>query len=128
LSQAHEFPRWKYSVNAKYDLPVQASLGNVAVYGNWGWQGRGYIGPYGDPVALQGAYGIFNGGADWKHLGGGPVDVSFFINNAFNKTYAINDASFYTFFGASSLTYGLPRMYGVRLNYRFGAGAQGTMR
>jgi iron complex outermembrane receptor protein len=124
LSQAHEFPRWKYSLNARYSLPLQATLGTISAYGNWGWQAHGYIGPYGDPVAQQGAYGIFNGGADWKNIGGGPVDVSFFINNAFNKTYAISDASFYTFFGSSSLTYGLPRMYGVRLNYRFGGGAK----
>jgi iron complex outermembrane recepter protein len=121
LSQAHEFPKWKYSVNSKYKLPVASTLGDISVNANWSWQSNSYIGPYGDPVAVQTAYGLLNLGANWNHINGTAFDVSLFMTNALNKLYAINDFAAYNLDATDVLTYGLPRMYGVRVNYRFGA-------
>jgi iron complex outermembrane receptor protein len=121
LTQAHEFPKTKYGLSAKYHLPLSPQAGDFSLGANWGWQAHSYVGPLGDPAAPQAPYGLLNLSADWEHIGRGPLDASFFMTNATNKVYAVNDWALYAFTGTSGITYGLPRMYGVRVNYRFGA-------
>jgi iron complex outermembrane recepter protein len=55
---------------------------------------------------------------DWKQIAGKPIDVQLFCSNALNKVYENGGIGF---IGVSEVTYGDPRLYGIRLSYRFGA-------
>ncbi|MFT3728637.1 MAG: TonB-dependent receptor plug domain-containing protein [Terricaulis sp.] len=67
-------------------------------------------------------YGVLNLSMDANNVAGSPVDLTFFINNVTDNTYATGTADFYNSpFGVATLTFGEPRMYGMRLRYRFGS-------
>ena len=113
-------PKYKYGVNARYRLPVASALGGMNVSANWSWQDDVFITTAVDPLAVQRAYGLLTLGANWDRIAGSPVDASLFMTNATDKTYATGSFSLYDCCGFSGLTYGEPRMYGVRVRYRFG--------
>lgn len=106
---------WQYGVNGRYILPIPDSLGNVAVMANWHWQDH-----FGDFLGTSQipAYGLLNLSLDWKQIAGKPIDAQLFCSNALNKTYENGGIGF---IGISEVTYGDPRLYGIRLAYRFGA-------
>jgi iron complex outermembrane receptor protein len=65
------------------------------------------------------SFDLLNLNLNWTNIASSGVDASIFAANALNKKY-------YTYFGAGgaqglqTATLGQPRMYGVRLRYRFG--------
>lgn len=120
-SKTIQRPPMKYGVNARYTLPLDARLGDISASANWTWQSTS--GDYSQPGGLQYAFGLLTLGANWEHIGGGPLSASFFMNNALDKTYVTNPLPFTSSFGYSSGVYGPPRMFGFRLLYRFGAEA-----
>jgi len=66
---------------------------------------------------------LLNMSAEWRGIEGSPVDVSLFVSNALNKDYVQSPVPNFMPFGfgyGGDLTYGEPRMYGIRLRYRFG--------
>lgn len=62
---------------------------------------------------------ILNLSATWENVMGAPVDISVFGTNVLNEKYyiSLNDNTSRSF---RSALLGEPRMYGVRLKYRFG--------
>ena len=72
------------------------------------------------PQAIQGPYGLLTLGANWDRIAGTPFDLTFFMTNALDKEYIANTVAIRSL-GFTSHTYGEPRMWGVRLRYRFGA-------
>jgi iron complex outermembrane receptor protein len=105
----------KYGVNARYRLPVPGSIGDLSARAYWAWQGQG--GDFLGTTQLP-AYGVLNLSFNWDHIVGGPLDASLFVNNATDKKYANGGIAF---LGFTERTYGAPIMFGVRVNYRFGA-------
>ncbi|HEX7858001.1 MAG TPA: TonB-dependent receptor [Sphingobium sp.] len=65
------------------------------------------------------ASNIINLNVNWDNVGGRPLDLSFFMTNVTNQVYyvSLNDN---TSRGFVSRLLGEPRMWGVRLKYRFG--------
>ena len=61
--------------------------------------------------------------ANWDNVYGSPFDVSLFASNLLNKVYVTQGTLSFepAFFGYATQIFGEPRMYGIRLNYRFGA-------
>jgi iron complex outermembrane recepter protein len=113
-------PRFQYGVNARYDLPVRATLGEPSLSAHWGWQSiSGTPEQYVGPGAEIPAYGLLTVGANWNRIAGSAIDATFFMTNALNKTYVTNPQSLYNTFGVSFTSYGEPRMYGLRLRYTF---------
>jgi iron complex outermembrane receptor protein len=114
--------RNKYGVGARYLLPINRDAGDLSVSADWNWQSRTTFrfGP-----DLQPAYGLLTVGADWNHIYGQPIGVSFFMTNALDHVYAVNSFDFTNmvlgFVGTRATTYGEPRMYGFRVHYDFGA-------
>ena len=67
------------------------------------------------------AYGVLNAGLDLRNVGGQPFDIGLFVNNLTDVARPIGVLDGYTTaVGVVGLTYTEPRMYGVRLAYRFG--------
>lgn len=119
-------PRHKMGLTARWHLPVAESFGDVFVAGTIYRQTR--VAYSDDNIGFSPAFGpaytIANFSVDFDGIGGLPMDLSFFLKNAFDKEYVaagglINNA----IYGSATLYYGEPRTYGVQLRYRFGRGA-----
>jgi len=114
---ANRIPR-EYGVNARYYLPVPDSLGKVSALANWHWQAH-----FGDFLGTSQipAYGLLNLSLNWDKINRSPFDAQIFVSNALNKTYISGGIGF---LGFEESTYGDPRLYGIRVTYRFGAEAK----
>jgi iron complex outermembrane receptor protein len=73
--------------------------------------------PYLAPQLIEPGYGVVNLRTDWKRIWGSPTDLTFFVNNAGDKTYITGGA---VVVGAMAATYAPPRMFGAELTYHFG--------
>ena len=67
------------------------------------------------------AYGLLNLSLNWDKINRSPFDAQIFVSNALNKTYISGGIGF---LGFEESTYGDPRLYGIRVTYRFGAEAK----
>lgn len=67
------------------------------------------------------AYGLLNASIGLKDIGGRPIDLTVFANNITNEAKPVGVLDQYAqSSGMVGLTYTEPRMYGVRIGYRFG--------
>lgn len=115
------FPRHKVTVGFTYHLPLDEKIGAISVGANLAYQGQLWLSTTRDPFDSQDAYSTLNATANWNDIVGYPVDLSFFINNATNRLIKAGSFSLYNTLGLTTVLYAEPRMYGVRLRYRFGA-------
>ena len=78
--------------------------------------------PQMQPGAVLEPYGTLNASIDWKNIAGSGFDLGVFGTNITNKTYRISNNDVYQSGSLLywSTMYGEPRMYGMRLTYRFG--------
>ena len=67
------------------------------------------------------AYGLLNTSIDLRNVGGSGFDVGVFANNVTDKEVPVGVLDQYVgSTGTVGLTYNEPRMYGIRVGYRFG--------
>jgi iron complex outermembrane receptor protein len=114
LSPAH-----KYSVTATYDLPVPESWGELAVSSTYVYTDEQLVAVT-SPFGVLPSYEIVNFNLNWSNIGGGPVDASLFVTNAFDEEYLVYVPGLYSSLGAEFRNLGVPRMAGIRLRYNFG--------
>jgi iron complex outermembrane receptor protein len=117
-------PKYKYGIGATYRLPLPDSVGTFSISASYDWQDKSLVVPYSDPFNQRDSYGLLTLGANWRDVGGTPLDLGFFMTNATNKEYVLGGLPLTNQLGTSTLTYGAPRMYGFRLGYRFGGEAR----
>lgn len=121
-SKTFSFPKTKYSAYVRYDLPISSDAGGFSVEAHWNWQSDS-----GDYTQANGngiikAFGLLNLSASWTDVNTMPVDLEFYMSNATNKLYLTQASpSWMPGLGYTTQVYGMPRMYGARLRYRFGA-------
>jgi iron complex outermembrane receptor protein len=108
-------PRWSYTADARYRLPVPFDVGNFYFDANYYHVDQEYQG-----YALLPAYGLTNLTLQWLDVGHKGVDVTLFADNVANKEYVHNVLLSTNSFGVFSGDYGPPRMYGIRVRYSFG--------
>jgi iron complex outermembrane recepter protein len=120
LTGASDSPPRKYGVNARYHLPVGDRAGDISVRANWNWQAQsGSVAQiYGGVIP---SFGLLNLSADWNGVSGTRFDASLFASNVLNKIYIVGGFSFVNSLGFAEERFGEPRMYGIRVRYRFGA-------
>lgn len=115
--ETYNRPPYKYGLNARYKVTA-GDAGTVSVWGSYTWQDKS-----GDTVDVGGmipAFGLLTLGAAWDEVAGRPIDVNLYATNVLDKTYIVQAQSLYSFgLGAALATYGPPRMYGLRVRYRF---------
>ena len=77
------------------------------------------------PITYASEYGILpgskviNANVNWENVGGMPIDAAFFVTNLTNeKTYL--HVNVQSTAGFLSSIIGEPRMYGLRLKWKFG--------
>ena len=67
------------------------------------------------------AYGLLNATLELRNIGGRPLDISLFANNLTDATRPVGVLDQYVgSTGTVGLVYNEPRMFGVRIGYRFG--------
>lgn len=114
-------PKHKLSVTPSIRVPMNDDLGSLtlsATYVHTSSQvtSAATVTPFG----VVPAFDLLNLNVAWNSVGGLPVDLSAFVTNVTNEKY-------YNFIGggwqSTGIEYGsvgMPRMWGVRLKYRFG--------
>jgi iron complex outermembrane receptor protein len=72
--------------------------------------------------ALLPAYTVSDFFVEWKQVANLPVDLTAFVDNAFNRLYVNNVSVDAPGIGVYSGSYAPPRLFGLRARYRFGGG------
>ena len=121
-------PKHKLTVSANYDFHLSQSVGDVSIGATWTWTSKVVTNfaepPFVDgiPIGITPAFSLVNVNLDWKGIGGSPIDASFFVYNLANKAVKLpNLTSYAASGGAAQIGLMPPRMYGLRLRYRFGS-------
>jgi iron complex outermembrane receptor protein len=119
-------PKWQYGIFTTYHLPLDASIGDVALTANYSWTGHQYDdGAIGEIYPITHSYDNLDIRIDWTDAFQYPVDLAFFMTNALDKTYIVGVTPVYTQLGFTSVNYSEPRMFGFSAKYRFGGPEQG---
>lgn len=116
-------PRNKVTVGASWESEIGGNLGTLVLSANYTYQSKFSTAQTNlSQVAFLPGYGYVNAEADLTNIGGRPIDVALFVDNLTDKTYATGLADFYNTgtTGTVSYTYAPPRMFGIRLRYKFG--------
>ncbi|CAN7624026.1 TonB-dependent receptor [Phenylobacterium sp. LjRoot225] len=110
-------PKHKASVTGTYRLPLSDEIGQVSVSATYSYASSYLVtsGPYGTLPSVE----LVNLNMDWKSIAGRPIDLALFATNVTNEKYylGVNDQRTS---GFVSQLMASPRMYGMRLRYRFG--------
>jgi iron complex outermembrane receptor protein len=129
-------PEHKLSVTARYTLPLDKTLGAVALGATYTYTSS-RLGTYAydlrtangvaNRAALGGidygtlpSFGILNLNLNWDSVGGRPIDFSIFATNVTGEKYYTGVAGLGGIAGYESAAIGEPQMYGVRFKFRFG--------
>jgi iron complex outermembrane recepter protein len=109
-------PRWSYQAAVDYVLPFHLSVGgdisaNVNFY---------HIDEQNQQSASIRGYSLTDASVKWGKFANTPLDLTLFVNNAFNALYVQSVAIGGPGLGVYSGNYGPPRMFGIRLRYTFG--------
>lgn len=133
------YSKFNAGLSASWAAPIDSALGSLefrvdsAYHSKW-LVDQSVAGLIGSPPSLaaiptvvgytmvpQDAYGIVNVRIDWANVMGGALDVAAFVTNATNEEVRAGGAPVN---GVVTSSLSPPRMYGIELTYRFGAGAK----
>lgn len=123
-------PENKYSLSGSYTLPLPQSIGRISLGATfvhtddqlttYVYQSPAVLAAFGANLGEISARDLLNLNMSWESVANSPVDLSLFATNVTQEKY-------YQFVpgvsssGSEFAALGEPRMYGVRLRYRFGA-------
>jgi len=120
-------PKHQLNLTADYTLPLDPDLGTVTLGGQYYHQSS--YAPTDTsaltPGSIQPSRGLVNLSASWNGVLRKPVDLKVFVTNLTNKLYAASTQNLLqnSSIGTKSIAWAPPRMFGVEVSYRFGAGA-----
>ncbi|MET0241328.1 MAG: TonB-dependent receptor [Sphingobium sp.] len=123
-------PKNKYTITGTYTLPLDPSIGKISVGATFSHTDSQYA-TFSDstPAILALAkrdlgilppLDLLNLNLNWRNIGTLPIDLALFATNVTKKKYATSIFGGYASFGLEAMSVGEPRMYGLRLKYRFG--------
>jgi iron complex outermembrane receptor protein len=115
-------PQDKYSIGASYDTQL-GSFARLVLSANYAHQSEVSTAQTNQSFyKYLPAYGSMTAGIDFKDVAGRPLDVGFFMSNVEDVARPVGVLDQYVTgpSGTVGLTYMEPRMYGVRIGYRFG--------
>jgi len=117
-----------WSIHASVEHSLGDNLGTLAAFVNYSHSSSQYTEavqfPQNQPGAYLESFGLLNASLDLRNVGGSKFDLGVFGTNLTNSLYRISNTDVYQQGGLLywSTLYGEPRMYGVRLKYKFGGG------
>jgi iron complex outermembrane recepter protein len=115
---------WIYNIYGSVDLPIPERLGELSLYVSYSHVGEQPTAPLGNAITEPGSvlesHGLLNASLTWKDVAQSGVDLTLFGNNLTDETYRVSNSNVYGSLLVQSALYGEPRMYGLKLRYRFG--------
>lgn len=139
-------PQNKLGLSPRFHIPIDPSLGSPLLSAEVYWQSSEWFTDLSDiettcgafvrpnvqgapytclapagQAPQQGGYALVNLRFDWNDFLGRGFDASAFVNNLFDRTYAVGADALLHLTGTSATIYAPPRMWGIELRYRFGA-------
>lgn len=114
-------PKHKFSVGGTYETSL-GSAGDLELSANYVRQTKVSTAQTNASFyRYLPSYGLLNASINLRNIGGRPLDIGVFATNLTDVTRPVGVLDQYaTSAGTVGLTYSEPRMYGVRIGYRFG--------
>lgn len=113
-----------YSFHVSAEQPLSGDLGTIAMFVNYSHTSAQHTSGTTlsslQPGERLEPFGTLNLSLDWRDVAGSGMDVGFYATNLTNKLYRVSNSNTYTGQFFTATLYGEPRMYGVRLRYKFG--------
>jgi iron complex outermembrane receptor protein len=122
-------PKHKATISGTYTLPLDESMGKLTAGASFIYQSKSIantserastIAVLGYDAGALPAQSLININLNWTDAGGLPIDVGAFITNVENKHYRVQIGQGWISAGFENASYNLPRMYGLRIKYKFG--------
>jgi iron complex outermembrane receptor protein len=132
-------PKNKFSITARYTLPLDESIGEITIGGTFSHSDRSRTN-YADRSALAPGLGpildenlqpttadqgimsgsnLLNLNLDWKHVARSNVDLSLFATNVTKQKFRIYPTGTLGSLGFEATALSEPRIYGARVRYSF---------
>lgn len=114
-------PKNRISVTGTYTLPLDESIGKISLGATFTHTDKNQgTSPSATPVYLVKASDLLNLNVDWNNAFSSPVDLSFYMTNVTNEARILFPSQAYHTIGIDGGHVNEPRMWGVRVKYRFG--------
>ena len=113
-------PKHRFTATLNYTLPLDDSIGAIT-FGATYTHTSSQIADRNSIVGILPATDLLNLNLNWAGIAGRPIDVALFATNVTNEVYPASITSSWVSGGYESFIMAPPRMYGVRLKYRFGS-------
>ena len=119
-------PKHRLSVTGTYTLPLDSNVGDVSIGATWVYTSKyitnalepQYVNGF--PMGITPPSNLVNLNLDWNSVGGSPIDLALFATNVTKEKIKLPNQNSYTVSGVAEVGMSPPRMYGLRLRYRFG--------
>ncbi|HTZ69455.1 MAG TPA: TonB-dependent receptor [Acetobacteraceae bacterium] len=115
-------PIQKYGITGIYTLPLPERLGSLGITGDFSLSTHYTIADPLDPMAYFKGQENLNVRVDWNRFLGKPLDFSFIMTNALNKTYPVGGYPIYGLAGFRADIYDEPRMVVGQVTIHWGPG------
>jgi len=115
-----------WSIHASLDIPIPEDVGGLSLFANYSHTAAQHTEATQlesvQPGERLASFGLLNMSLDWTNIYRSGVDIGLFATNLTNETYRISNTDVFQTGGLLywSTIYGEPRMYGVKVRYRFG--------
>ncbi|MCX7863585.1 MAG: TonB-dependent receptor [Novosphingobium sp.] len=115
-------PRNRVSVTATYTLPLNESIGEISLGATFTHTDANKIHEqrFSPTQWRVRSIQLLNLNVEWNAIMGGPLDLAFFMTNATNQKRVIYPVAAYPTTGVELGYLNQPRMWGLRLKWRFG--------
>ncbi|MFT3966908.1 MAG: TonB-dependent receptor [Sphingobium sp.] len=114
-------PKNKYSITGSYTLPLSDNIGRITFAATFTHSDSSLGQPSSAPeLQTLPPQDNLNLNLNWTSVAGSPVDLGLFATNVTKEKYYVFTTGGYSNYGFDSIVLNQPRMYGVRLKYRFG--------
>jgi iron complex outermembrane receptor protein len=114
-------PKHRLTVTGTYTLPLDESIGEISLGATFTYTSSqvatAITAPQFQPLSSR---SLLNLNASWNNIMSQPIDLSFFMTNVTNKKYVLSLSQAWGSLGFESVVPNEPRMWGIRLKYRFG--------
>jgi len=114
-------PKNRVTVSGTYTLPLDESIGDISFGATFVHTDKNQgASPLTTPAYLVKASDLLNLNVDWKSVMGSPIDMAFYMTNVTNEKLILYPSSGFRTVTVDGGHVNEPRMWGVRVKYRFG--------
>lgn len=113
-------PKNKYTITAAYSLPLNESVGRVTFAATFTHSDKS-LGHATSVLRTLPSSDLLNLNLSWNAIAGMPVDLAVFATNITKEKFPVYIVGSYGTAGFDSYVLNQPRMYGLRVKYRFGS-------